>query len=174
MKFSTYLGSLFFLLFLNACQNVNPHHGLYNALFYDYEKRLENMDDNLTQLEEKEKILEKENQQLIGVMTNKEEKMVDIEKHLHQLSMGLDDINGSLNKIMYTQKLHTIKEVVLKIKEEINSQELFQEYQLKQKNKVNENIEDTLNEIEDGEKENIVKLVDQTINEGKIYLQYKK
>ena len=174
MKLSTYLGTLSCLIFLNSCQNVNPHHGLYNALFYDYEKHLQSMDDNLTQLEESEKILEKENQHLTLAVINKEKKIADVEKHFHQLSMEIDDIHGSLNKITYDQKLHKIKEVVLQIKEEINTQELFQKYQLKQKNKVNQNIEYLLDEIEDGEKENIIKFVEQTIDEGRIYLQYKK
>jgi len=167
-----YVGILF--LAFTSCKNVNPHHGLYNALFYDYDERLKNIDENLTQLENKEKSLKEESQKLSTLITKREQKRDDFEVYLRKLYVGIEDINGTLNSITYDEKMVRIKEIVLKIKEEINSQELFKAYLLEQRVKINENIEYVLSEIKQEHRETTITFTKKMIDEGRLYLQYKK
>ena len=172
MKNSVYLGIL--LLSFTSCRDVNPHHGLYNALFYDYNKRLQLIDDNLTELVNKEKNLEVESKNLTTVFTEEEKKREGFELYLTQLSLDIKNINSTLNSITYDEKIFKIREIVLQIKEEINNQELFKAHLLKQKRKINENIDAVLNESEEGNRDIVVTFSKKIIDEGKLYLQYKK
>ena len=171
MRVTIYLGILFLV---TSCKNLNPHHGLYNALFYDYDKHLKNIDENLTHVEEKEKSLKDESQRLTVLVARKEKAVNDFELYLQELSLSIEDIKSTLNTITYDKKISKIKVIVLKIKEEINSQELFKTYLLKQRSKVNQNIDSVLDEIEEGNKTATVTFSKKMLDEGNLYLQYKK
>jgi hypothetical protein len=167
MYFKYYLKGILLLLLFSSCQSANPHHGLYNALFYDYDKRLRSIDNNLTRLRKKEYFLEKEHQLHSTVILKKEKKKEEMKKYFDQLSLDINDINTTLTEVHYFKKLQKIKELVLKIKEEINSKELFQAYLLEQRSQINDKINSTLLKIEK-------KKVNQTIDEESTYIQYKK
>ena len=105
------------LLFLLGCSDKNPHKGLYNALFTNYDKRLSTVEHNLTDAKLSETQLENEYKVLDQNVTDKE-MMLTLHKEIDEVSLELDalDVEGEdvkkikkIKKIIQHMKKTTIK-----------------------------------------------------------------
>jgi len=106
------------LFFLQGCSDRNPHMGLYNALFINYDKRLASLDQNLSTEKNNESKLEKQYQTINQKLNKKESTLHDYEKENALLKMEHDNISSEVDKVIdFDEKS---REKPIKIKEIIN------------------------------------------------------
>jgi len=106
------------LFFLQGCSDKNPHMGLYNALFINYDKRLASLDQNLSTEKNDEYKLKKQYQILNQKVNRKELALHNYEEENTLLKMEHDNITSEVDEIIDFDEKNRDKPI--KIKEIIN------------------------------------------------------
>ena len=88
------------LLFLQGCSDKNPHTGLYNALFIDYDERLVSLDQNLSTEKNDEYKLKKQYQIINQKVTEKESILHEYEEENLLLQMEHDTISSEIEEVV--------------------------------------------------------------------------
>ena len=88
------------LFFLQGCSDKNPHTGLYNALFIDYDERLASLDQNLSTEKNDEYKLKKQYQIINQKVTEKESILHDYEEKNTLLQMEHDTISSEIEEVV--------------------------------------------------------------------------
>jgi len=88
------------LFFLQGCSDKNPHTGLYNALFINYDKRLASLDQNLSTEKNDEYKLEKQYQIINQKVTEKESTLHNYEEENALLQMEHDTISSKIEEVV--------------------------------------------------------------------------
>jgi len=105
------------LFFLQGCSDKNPHTGLYNALFINYDKRLASLNHNLSTEKNNEYKIKKQ-YQIIDQKVNKKESTVDDYKEENALlKREHDTISSEIDKVDFDE---TSREKPIKIKKIID------------------------------------------------------
>ena len=100
------------LLFLLGCSDKNPHKGLYNALFMNYDERLSKLDQNLTEVKKDKVELEKQYQVVDNNVTEKE-LILNQYREMDEVSFEVDSLyEGEKDR----EKLDKIKKIIQKMK----------------------------------------------------------
>ena len=88
------------LFFLQGCSDKNPHTGLYNALFINYDERLASLDQNLSTEKNDEYKLEKQYQIINQKVTEKGSTLHDYEEKNALLQMEHDTISSEIEEVV--------------------------------------------------------------------------
>jgi len=101
------------LLFSVGCSDKSPHEGLYNAIFVDYNKRVSNLEHNLTNVKVSKVNLEKK-QQLLNKNVSNKESMLTLYKEMDNVSSELDmlDTDGKDR-----EKIEKIKKIIERMRQ---------------------------------------------------------
>ena len=106
-----------------GCQSSNPYHGLYNALFYDYEARLSTLEENLSLEQNREAILLGEYQSQREEFTLTEREKIRQEERLSSIEESIEEMQGVIDTIEtnenYMEKLDRIRTLVMVMKKQV-------------------------------------------------------
>ena len=106
------------LFFVQGCSDKNPHVGLYNALFVNYDKRLASLDQNLTTEKNNESKLQNKYQVITQNTNQKESTLHKYEEENSLLQIEQDNASLELNEVVSFDKKDRDKPI--KIRKIIN------------------------------------------------------
>jgi len=96
-----------------ACSDKDPHKGLYNAIFTNYDNRIDTLEENLTVAEISEIDLSNRHK-VVKVEVLEKESSLNLYKKIDEVSLSLDTLEVSDNDI---EKLNKIKTIIKQMKQ---------------------------------------------------------